>query len=285
MVTHHPGYITWDQFLASRRRLAANRTNNEILAGPAREGHCLLQGLLLCGICGRRLSVRYTGNGSIYPVYECTSRKRDALSTHYCFSLPAKPLDDAIAQRLLVAVTPVTVKLALEALSNLQERDKAISTQWSRRIERARYDADLAERRYEEADPSNRLVAGTLEKRWNDAMQRVIELEVELANFQRQVMRVLTPEQKQQILQLGKDFPRLWKAPTTSTCDRKRMLRLLIRDITVAKDTDPKLLHLQVRWQGGATDTIEVHRRPKRAETIRYSRMFCCQDPSHGREV
>jgi DNA invertase Pin-like site-specific DNA recombinase len=271
---HHPGYITWDQFLANRRRLAANRTNNEILGGPAREGHCLLQGLLLCGLCGRRLSVRYTGNGGIYPSYDCTSRKRDALSTHHCFSIPAKPLDDAVVQRLLVAVTPVTVKLALEALSNLEVRDKAISAQWSRRIERARYDADLAERRYEEADPSNRLVAATLEKRWNDAMQRVLELEVEFAEFQRQAMRILTSEQKQQILQLGKDFPRLWKAPTTSTCDRKRMLRLLIRDITVAKDTDPKLLRLQVRWQGGATDTIAVHRRPKRADAMRYSDMF-----------
>jgi DNA invertase Pin-like site-specific DNA recombinase len=268
---HHPGYITWDQFLANRKRLAANRTNGETLAGPAREGHCLLQGILLCGSCGRRLSVCYAGKGGIYPIYDCTSRKE---LTHHCFSTPAKPLDDAIVQRVLVAVTPVTVKLALEALNNLEAGDKAISAQWGRRIERARYDADLAERRYEEADPSNRLVATTLEKRWNDAMQRVVELEVEFANFQRQTRRVLTPEQKQQILQLGKDFPRLWKAPTTSSCDRKRMLRLLIRDITVVNDPDSKLLHLQVRWQGGATDTIEVRRRPKRADAIRYSDLF-----------
>jgi hypothetical protein len=100
-------------------------------------------------------------------------------------------------QRVLAAITPVTVKLALEALNNLEAGDKAISAQWRRRIERARYEADLAERRYEEADPSNRLVAGTLEKRWNDAMQRVLELELEFANFQRQEMRVLTPQQKQ----------------------------------------------------------------------------------------
>ena len=105
-------------------------------------------------------------------------------------------------------------------------------------------------------------------------MQRVLELEVEFANFQRQEMRVLTPEQKQQILQLGKDFPRLWKAPTTSSCDRKRMLRLLIRDITVVNDPESKYLHLQVRWQGGATDTIEVQRRPKHADAMRYSDMF-----------
>jgi hypothetical protein len=271
---HHPGYITWDQFLANRRRLAANRTNSEVLAGPARDGLCLLQGVLLCGVCGRRLSTRYTGNGGLYPSYDCNSRSRDASPLRHCMSLPAKPLDDAIAARLLTAVTPLTIKLALEALTNLEARDKAISAQWHRKIERARYDANLAERRYEEADPSNRLVAGTLEKRWNDAMQRMIELEAEVADFERQAMRSLTPEQKQQILQLGKDFPRLWKAPTTSACDRKRMLRLLIRDITVVKGAEPKLLHLQIRWQGGATETIDVRRQPNRAEATRYPDTF-----------
>ena len=267
---HHPGYITSDQFLANRSRLAANRTNSEVLAGPAREGLCLLQGVLLCGICGRRLSSRYTGNGGLYPSYDCNSRSRDAPPLRHCMSLPAKPLDDAIAARLLTAVTPLTIKLALDALTNLEARDKAISAQWHRRIERARYDADLAERRYEEADPSNRLVASTLEKRWNDAMQRMIELEAEIAGFERQAMRSLTSEQKQQILQLGNDFPRLWKAPTTSACDRKRMLRLLISDITVVKGPDPKLLRLQIRWQGGATETIEVRQRPNRADAVRY---------------
>jgi DNA invertase Pin-like site-specific DNA recombinase len=271
---HHPGYITWDQFLANRKRLAANRTNSEVLAGPAREGLCLLQGMLLCGICGRRLTTRYTGNGGLYPSYDCNSRSRDAPPLRHCMSLPAKPLDDALAARLLTAVTPLTIKLALEALTNLEARDKAISAQWQRRIERARYDADLAERRYEEADPSNRLVASTLEKRWNDAMQRMIELEAEVGKFELQAMRCLTPEQKQQVLQLGKDFPRLWKAPTTSVCDRKRMLRLLIRDITVVKSAEPKLLHLQVRWQGGATETIDVHRQPNRAEATRYPDTF-----------
>jgi DNA invertase Pin-like site-specific DNA recombinase len=274
---HHPGYITWDQFLANRSRLAANRTNSEVLAGPAREGLCLLQGVLLCGICGRRLTTRYTGNGGLYPSYDCNSRSRDAPPLRHCMSLPAKPLDDAIAARLLIAVTPLTIKLALEALNNLEARDKAISAQWHRRIERARYDAALAERRYEEADPSNRLVASTLEKRWNDAMQRMIELEAEIADFERQAMRSLTSEQKQQILQLGKDFPRLWKAPTTSACDRKRMLRLLIRDITVVKGPDPKLLRLQIRWQGGATETIVVHQRPNRADAVRYPEAFVAQ--------
>ena len=271
---HHQGYITRDQFRANRKRVADNRTNIETLAGPAREGLCLLQGLLLCGICGRRLTVRYTGSRGLYPTYECNSRTRDGPPLRHCMSLPAGPLDDAIAERVLTAVTPFTIKLALEALANLEQRDKLVSTQWRWRIERARYEAELAERRYEEVDPSNRLIASTLEKRWNDAMQRMADLEAELATFERQAMRSVTEEQKQQILQLGRDFPRLWKAKTTSTCDRKRMLRLLIRDVTVVKDPEPRLLRLQICWQGGATEVLEVRQRPKRQDAIRYPDTF-----------
>jgi DNA invertase Pin-like site-specific DNA recombinase len=271
---HHPGYITRDQFRANRTRLADNRTNIETLAGPAREGLCLLQGLLLCGICGRRLTVRYTGNRGLYPTYECNSRTRDGPPLRHCMSLPAGPLDDAITERVLAAVTPFTIKLALEALGSLEQRDKLVSTQWRWRIERARYEAELAERRYEEVDPSNRLIASTLEKRWNDAMQRMADLEAELATFERQAMRSVTEEQKQQILLLGRDFPRLWKAKTTSTCDRKRMLRLLIRDVTVVKDPEPKLLRLQICWQGGATEALEVRQRPNRQDAIRYPDTF-----------
>src|SRR6516225_7622341 len=271
----HPGYITWEQFLTNRRCLAANRTNNEVFAGPAREGLCLLQGLLFCGICGHRLTVRYTGNRGLYPIYECNWRHREALPPTHRTCLPAKPLDDAISERLLTAVTPLTIKLALAALTNLEERDKLISAQWHRRIERARYEADLAERRYEESDPSNRLVAATLEKRWNDAMQRIFDLEAELVDFERQSMLSVTAEQKQQILRLGQDFPRLWKATTTSARDRKRMLRLLIRDITVSKNPQqPKLLRLQICWQGGATETIEVQQRPNYPDAIRYPDSF-----------
>src|SRR6266487_4584702 len=196
---HHPGYISWDQFLANRGRLAANRTNDEVLAGPAREGLCLLQGLLICGTCGRRLGVRYTGNGGVYPIYQCIWKHREALARHACLTVPSKPLDDAIAERLLTAVTPLTIKLALEALTSLEERDKAIAAQWHRRIERARYDADLAERRYESVDPSNRLIASTLEQRWNDAMRRLLELQAELAKFESQQLRTVTADQKRQI--------------------------------------------------------------------------------------
>ena len=271
---HHPGYITQEQFVINRQRLEANRTNTEVLAGPAREGLCLLQGLLLCAKCGRRLGVRYTGNGGIYPMYQCTWKRREALAPHACMNLPFRLLDNAVADRIIAAVTPLTIELALKALTNLEERDHAIAAQWRRRIERARYDADLAERRYESVDPHNRLVASTLEQRWNDAAQRVLELEAEFANFQRQKLRVVTAEQKRQILQLAEDFPRLWTAPTTEARDRKRMLRLLIKDITVVKGPEHKQLQLQIRWQGGATEVVELRLSANRPDVLRYPAAF-----------
>jgi hypothetical protein len=121
---HHPGYISWDQFLANRHRLAANRRNCEVLAGPAREGLCLLQGLLVCGICGRRLGVRYTGNGGLYPIYQCNWKHREALSPQACMNVAAKPLDAAVAERLVTAVTPVTIELGLETLTSALRRSR-----------------------------------------------------------------------------------------------------------------------------------------------------------------
>jgi hypothetical protein len=175
---------------------------------------------------------------------------------------------------LVGAITPVTIELALAALMSLEERDREIGAQWRMRIERARYDADLAERRYEAVDPSNRLIAATLETRWNDAMQRLHDLEAELAAFERKTMRAVTAEQKRQILQLAKDFPHLWAASTTTPRDRKRILRLLVRDITVVKGPEPKLVRLHVRWQGGETETLQIQMPQNRADAIRYPEAF-----------
>jgi len=271
---HHEGYLSADQFVVNRERLAANRTNCEGLAGPVREGFCLLQGLLLCGVCGRRLGVRYTGNGGIYPIYQCVWKHREALAPRACLSVPSAPLDQAITDRLVSAITPVTIELALKALTNLEERDSEIGAQWRMRIERARYEADLAERRYEAVDPANRLIAATLESRWNDALQRLHELEAELAAFEQKTMRAVTAEQKRQILALAQNFPRLWSAPTTTARDRKRILRLLVRDITVTRGPEPKIVRLHVRWQGGATEVLPLRLPPNRAEAIRYPEAF-----------
>jgi DNA invertase Pin-like site-specific DNA recombinase len=267
---HHEGYIDWNRFIANRHRLGANRTNDESLSGPAREGLCLLQGILLCGDCGRRLTIRYRGNGGIYPVYQCLWKHREGLASCACLTVSSIPLDKAVTDRLISAITPVTIELALAALTNLEERDREIGAQWRMRIERARFDVDLAERRYEAVDPDNRLIAATLEKRWNEATQRLHDLEAELAAFERQVMRAVTAEQKRQILQLGGDFPRLWTTSTTAPRDRKRILRLLVRDITVTKGPEPRVVRLHIRWQGGATETLLVQLPQKRADATRY---------------
>jgi len=152
---HHEGYIDWDQYLANGARLNANRTNLDVLPGPAREGLCLLQGMLVCGCCGRRVSVRYTGNGGVYPMYLCGSRRRrDGLKKGCNLNLPAGPIDTTFSERLAGAITPMRIELALAALTALEERDQAIGAQWRMRIDRARYDAELAERRYEAVDPT-----------------------------------------------------------------------------------------------------------------------------------
>ena len=142
------------------------------------------------------------------------------------------------------------------------------------RIERAQYEADLAERRYDAVDPGNRLIASTLEQRWNEALQRLRDLEAQLANFEQQTMRAVTADQKRQILKLVEDFPGLWSAPTTTSRDRKRILRLLVRDITLRKGPEPKTASLQIRWQGGETETITVALPLNRADAVRYPEEF-----------
>lgn len=271
---HHPGYIDEDRFNANRARLDANRTNANVLPGPAREGLCLLQGLLVCGACGRRISVRYTGNRGIYPVYSCNSRCRDGLEKTCCLNFPAGPVDSAFAELLREAITPVRIELALAALNALEERDRTIGGQWHMRIERARYEAEMAERRYDAVDPANRLIAATLEQRWNDALQHLQDLETELRDFEKQNLRAVTENQKIQIRQLVEDFPRLWAAPTTASKDRKRILRLLVRDITVSKGPEAKTINLHIRWQGGETETLKVAIPMNRPDVLRYPSVF-----------
>lgn len=269
---HHEGYISWEEFLANQERLAKNRTNAgaPILNGPAREGLALLQGLMLCGVCGHALTVRYRGNGGLYPVYMCSGQRRDARATRDCMSFRCDLLDTAIATQALQALKPAELELALAAVEELAMRDQAVFQQWHMRIERAEYEAALAERRYQEVDPAQRLVAATLERRWNEALLSLEELKKQYADFEQRKARVATPEQKVKVLALAQDLPRVWHAPTTQARDRKRMLRLLIKDITVEKRSEPKQALLHIRWQGGACSDVAVDLPRPRAEAIRY---------------
>ena len=269
---HHEGYITLEEFFQNQERLEKNRTNGEetLLAGPAREGLALLPGLLLCGTCGHALTVRYTGNGGIYPCYLCNRLRRDGLAGKDGMSFRCDLLDTAIAEEVLKPLQPAEIELAGAALQELESRDRTISRQWQMRLERAEYEAALAERRYQEVDPSQRLVAGTLERRGNDALLQLEDLKKQAAEFLRQEARVATPEQKAKVLALARDLPRVWHAPTTEAKDRKRMWRLLIKDITVEKPLHPQQLLAHIRWQGGAGSDICVQLPPNIADRVRY---------------
>jgi DNA invertase Pin-like site-specific DNA recombinase len=269
---HHEGYIGWDEYLKNQERLEKNRTNGGemMLSGPAREGLALLQGLLLCSHCGRALTVRYMGNGGIYPCYLCNRLRRDGLARKDCVNFRSDLLDDAVAEEVLKALEPAQLELALAALEELEARDQTIGRQWQMRLERAEYEAALAERRYLEVDPSQRLVAATLERRWNAALLQWEELKKQAAQFRQQQARVATPEQKAKVLALAKDLPRLWHAPTTQAKDRKQMLRLLIKDITVEKSSVPKHLLAHIRWQGNACSDLTVQLPPSMADRMRY---------------
>lgn len=269
---HHEGYISWEEFMQNEQLLDRNRTNAEdtLLGGAAREGLALLQGLLLCAHCGRRITVRYKGNGGIYPTYECNWRRREALSSRGCLHLRCDLADRPIISRVLELIRPRQIEIAIKAMEELQRRQNSVDTQWRMKIERAQYEAHLTQRRYEEVDPANRLVAATLERRWNEALTKLVEIKETFSQYQRQKGIVVTEEQKVELRTLARDLPRLWKAPTTKAKDRKRILRLLIKDITVEKLPTPKQMVLHVRWQGGAVEDIPVIIPPNRSDQIRY---------------
>jgi DNA invertase Pin-like site-specific DNA recombinase len=269
---HHPGYISWDDYLENQQMLERNQTNTpeQCSSGAAREGRALLQGLLLCAHCGRKLSPRYTGNGGIYPVYECTRRQTDMHYSSECVRIQADLIDQNVGDRILEILRPDQIEIALRAVKELERRGQAVDQQWRMRIERLEYQTQLAQRRYEEVDPSNRLVAGTLEKRWNDALEELKAAQEELHRSRQQQGLELTEEQKGQLRALAKDLPKLWKSPTTSAQDRKRMLRLLVKDITVEKKRAERKVELHIRWQGGAVENLSLDIPLAAPDRVRY---------------
>jgi DNA invertase Pin-like site-specific DNA recombinase len=268
---HHEGYTSFEQHLKNLDTIERNRTNPQeaILSGPAREGLAMLQGLLICGCCGRRLTPRYRGNGGLYPIYECNWRKREGLSKTSCMSVQCCYLDRTIEQRVWQVVNENHLNLALDAYDILQQREQQISTQWKLRLQRAEYEVQLAQKRYEQVDPENRLVASTLEQRWNDALIELEDVQNQIAELQ-QREHVITSRQREEVLKLARDLPRLWKSKATSAKDKKRILQLLIQDITVEKPERGKAI-LHLRWQGGQCETLDVELPRPSAERWRHS--------------
>jgi len=265
---HHEGYITWETYVHNQQRVANNRTNTQPLPSAAREGLALLQGLLLCGRCARHVTIRYTGNGGVYPSYECNRAKMDGVSTTHCLAVRSPEIDAAVSQRVLEVFQPAQLTIALQAYEELAQRATVVDRQWQLKIERAEYEAQLAQRRYEEVDPANRLVAATLEQRWNSALEQVAAVKQAYTTQQHAQGAQDLVSHREAVLALGHDLPRLWNAPTTSAKDRKRMLRLVLKDITIMKTA--KTVTLQIRWHGGATEELLVPLRPKASEQWRH---------------
>lgn len=257
---HHESYITWEQYMANQEILKQNRTNvkGSLLPTAAREGVALLQGLLICGCCGRRTTVRYKGNGGIYPYYECNWKKREGLGQHICLTVRGDTIDQSISEKILKAIVPEQIEIAIKAFEELEQRSKALEKQWQMKIARADYEAQLAQKRYEEVDPSNRLVAGTLEKRWNEALIAFENTRSQYTEYQQKNVLRVTTQQKDKLLALATNLPDLWNASTTSAKDRKRIVRLLIKDVTIEKTSECKEIILHIRWQGGAVEDLKI---------------------------
>ncbi len=249
---HHEGYITWAGYLANEAKLAANRTNAG--ARPPREGCALCQGIITCGGCGKPMRANYHTDQR--PAYECSSRA-DRLTTPACRSIAAATVDEAVAAALLGALTPGQVALALSAAGQVTDRHQRISRAAELAVERARYEADRAERAFHQVEPENRLVARTLEARWEDRLAILAEAEQSL-----EAARGSLPPlpSRADLEKLAADLPALWHAPTTSSKDRKRLLRTLIADVTLLPEPDPGKARIGIRWHTGATDELTVAR-------------------------
>lgn len=257
----HPGYISWDQYLKNQQRLEDNRTNRPENRGAARDGAALLQGIAICGKCGRRLSLRYRDNTHYYRCQQAYREYGEPL----CQFIRGKEVDAEVAALLLKAMNPAQLKISIQALEQVKAQTKEIEKQWKLRIERSEYEAELARRRYTAVEPENRLVARSLERDWNEKLAAVTHLEREYALAPRVSRLIAGPEERARIQLLAQDFPALWQASTTSNAERKELLRFLISDVTLTRREDE--IHLGLRWQTGAV-SARVIPRPLRIDEI-----------------
>jgi hypothetical protein len=255
---HHAGYIDWATFEANQKRLGANiRPRPHQSGGAVREGSALLQGIAICGHCGRRLAVHYSGRYSA-PGYHCAGKNIVNGRGEYCLNIGGVQIDAAVAEAFLAALAPAGMQASLQALEQLDADQQSTLAQFRRDVERARYNAQRAERRYRSVDPENRLVARGLEAEWENALQELKSTEAELANREQARPRQLTHEERNSILALGKDLKRVWAAPATEDRDRKELLRALVEDVTLKVERDNYNAHLTLRWRGGLFSELDV---------------------------
>jgi len=254
----HPGYITLDQWEANTARLSANAAahGRDRAAGPPREGPALLQGIIICGRCGGRMTIRYHARGGKdLPTYLC---QRDGIDNArpICAAIPGHTLDEHVGQLLIDTLTPLAVEAALQVSAELRQRAADADALRAAHVDRARYHADLARRRYLTVDPANRLVAGTLEADWNTALRALNDAQAAYDQARTQHDGQLTDAQKTRIAQLVTDLPGIWNDPATPARERKRIARLLLTDVTVTRTSDTITAH--ARLAGGQARALTL---------------------------
>lgn len=252
---HHPAYISWETFLTHERRLAENCTQNG--ARPPREGEALLQGIATCGSCGRTMATVYSHEKA---TYSCTHSRANHTSTPACRTVMAQTIDAVVATRILEAVSSEQITLALAASDEVTDRRARSSRALELQLERARYEATRAERAFHGCEPENRLVARSLEQRWEAKLSALAEAEGSLAAAQ----TAAPPLPPRAVLEgLASDLPRLWAAPSTSHRDRKRLVRALVADVTVTSEAIGDKIRVGIHWWPGAMEELVVHRPPQ----------------------
>lgn len=253
----HEGYLAWEEYLKNQEQLTKNAATcrGDRRHGPPREGSALLQGIVVCGRCGDRMMIQYGGRGlAPMPKYICPRHGNES-TRRFCQVVQGRAIDEAVGEVLLETVTPMAVEVAMEVFEEIRSRRVEVVRMHERRLEQTRQEAEMARRRFLRVNPENRLVAENLERSWNDVLRSVSALEGEYATIVKDGTAGLTAEQVASVQRVAADFPAVWKDPRTSPQDRKRMVRLLIEDVTLVK-TDA--IDVKIRFRGGATKELRI---------------------------
>lgn len=265
----HEGYITLEQYEANQQRLKAGaQAYRDRIKTPPREGPALLQGLAICGMCGDRMSIRYhSRNGKLVPDYVCSRRSVQRCQSKLCQKAAGSVIDAYVSELLIETVSPMALKVALSVQGELESRLKEADHIRKQQVERHRYEAELARRRFLRVDPDNRLVAASLESDWNEKLRNLTRSEEEYVKQTAADHKLLSREERQQILALSSNFPKLWRRTDISDRERKRIVRLILEDVTIKRETTA--IKLLVRFKGGATKSVSLAPPPTTMELHR----------------
>lgn len=244
-----PAYITWQRYENNLNRLKANRRGEENAGAPSR-GMALLSGVVACGNCGKRLKVAYPSRHS--PHYTCVRHLLEA-KEQSCYGLKSAEIDQLVTQQVLLALQPASLELSIKAVEDVEKERDSLHVHWKQKLKRARYNVELAERRYRAVDPENRLVAASLEKQWEEGLRTERQLEDEYDRFVRQSPPQLTTDERARIESLARDIPALWQAEATTNANRKEIIRCLIDRVDVHVKCDSEHVDATIHWKGGYT--------------------------------